>query len=63
MFSAGHFIWMGISAAMVAAGFFLCYKKRPGLDRMLTVCLVIGLVSEIVKILYEMQIVPVVVPV
>lgn len=63
MFSAGHFIWMGISAAMVAAGLFLCYKIRSGLDRMLTVCLVIGLVSEIVKILYETQIVPVVVPV
>lgn len=63
MFSTGHFIWMGISTAMVTAGLFLCYEKRPGLDRMLTICLVIGVASEVAKILYETQIVPVVVPV
>ena len=62
MFSTGHFIWMGISAVMVAAGLALVYKKQPGLDRMLTVCLAIGLASEVFKILYETQFVPVVVP-
>ena len=62
MFSTGHFIWMGISATMVAAGLALVYKKRPELDRMLRICLVIALGSEVVKILYEIQFVPVVVP-
>lgn len=62
MFSTGHFIWMGLSVIMVAVGLFLCFKYKPSLDRMLRICLVIALVSEVVKILYETKFVPVVTP-
>ena len=29
MFSAGHLLWIAVSAALVAAGLFFCVKKRP----------------------------------
>ena len=63
MFSEGHLIWIGISAALIAAGLFYCLKFKPPLKKVLTVCFVIGLISEVVKVLSTIEIVPMVDPI
>ena len=63
MFSAGHILFLIISAAVITAGILYCVKKRPPLKKVLYVCLALGLLSEFIKILYLTQIVPVVEPV
>jgi len=60
MFSAGHLIWIGISFILIAAGFAVSMKKRPDIDKVLKICVVIGFVSEIVKILSVANILPMV---
>ena len=62
MFSAGHLIWIGISVALIAGGYTACLIKKPSIERMLKVCLGVGLVSEVVKILTVMNILPMVEP-
>lgn len=63
MLSEGHLIWIGISAAIIAAGLFYCLKFRPPLKKVLIVCFVLGLVSEVIKVLSTTEIVPMVEPV
>ena len=63
MFSQGHLIWIGISAALIAAGLFACLRWRPPLRRLLTVCLVVGVLSEVIKVFSVAQIIPMVDPV
>jgi len=62
MFSTGHLIWIGISVLLIITGFFLCRRKRPGVDRMLRICFALGFLSELVKIYLVTKIVPVVTP-
>ncbi len=63
MFSAGHLIWIAISAVLIVTGTCLCSRKRPEINRILTICLIIGIVSEVVKILSVVRILPMVAPV
>ncbi len=63
MFSQGHLIWIGISAALIAGGLLLCIRRRPPLRRVLTICLVLGAVSEVIKVFSVAVIVPMVDPV
>ena len=63
MFSEGHVLFIFISAVLIAAGTAVCKKQHPAMRRMLLICLAIALVSEFVKILGNMQIVPIVKPV
>ena len=63
MFSTGHLVWIGISLALIAGGFTACLIKKPSIEKMLKVCLGAGLVSEVVKILTVMNILPMVEPV
>ncbi len=62
MFSAGHLIWIGISLVLIAGGYTVCLIKKPSIEKMLKVCLGLGLVSEEVKILTVMNILPMVEP-
>ena len=63
MFSQGHSIWIGISAVLIAGGLLLCKRYRPPLRWVLTVCLALGAVSEVIKVFSVAVIVPMVDPV
>ena len=60
MFSAGHLIWIAVSAALTVIGLVCCFHFRPGLNKLLTVCCCLALVSEFIKLFSTIQIVPVV---
>lgn len=60
MFTLGHLLFSLIGAAVIAAGVILCQKKKPPLRLVLKVCFVLALLSEVVKILSLIRIVPVV---
>ena len=63
MFSLGHLIWIGISVILIAGGLWACLRNRPPLRKLMTVCMALGVVSEIVKVFSVAQIVPMVEPV
>ena len=63
MFSTGHLIWIGISMALIVIGFVLCCHYRPSLKKMFLVCFALGILSEIIKVLYTTEIVPMLDPV
>ncbi|MBQ1567834.1 MAG: YwaF family protein [Erysipelotrichaceae bacterium] len=58
MFSVQHFIWLGICAIMFASAIALYKKKKPSLDRVLDICLIICAWSEITKVLSVLEMVP-----
>ena len=60
MFSTGHLLWIGISAALIVTGTFACFRIRPAEDRLLKICLAIGLLSEAVKVFSVIRILPMV---
>ena len=63
MFSTGHLIWIGISAALIVGGFAACVKKKASVDQVLKVCFVLGICSEVVKVFSVANILPMVEPV
>jgi hypothetical protein len=63
MFSSAHLIFILISLAFTAAGTILSRRYITDINLMLKICLVIGIVSEIIKIFSVADIVPVVTPV
>ena len=60
MFSAGHLIWIGLSFCLIAVGASVCFRKRPSEDRILKICLAVGVLSEVVKVLSVARILPMV---
>ena len=62
MFSTGHLIWIGISVALIIGGFIACRVLRPPLERVLRVCLWLGVVSEVVKVFSVSRMLPIVEP-
>ena len=60
MFSTGHLLWIGICAVLIAAGTLACLRRRPTEDRLLKICLAIGVLSEAVKLFSVMRILPMV---
>lgn len=58
MFSTNHFIWMFISLMVIVSSVILLKKYKPSLKSVLTVCCIICVISEIVKIFGAMMIVP-----
>lgn len=50
MFSTGHLLWLGISLALIAVGTACCLRRRPSEERLLKICLAIGVLSEAVKL-------------
>ena len=63
MFSTGHIIWIVISMVSIITAFLFCLKRKPETDRILKICLVISLCSELVKIFSVSRILPMVTPV
>lgn len=49
MFQTAHIVWIIISLVLIVAGVILCRYLRPSINRMLKICLCIGIVSEIIK--------------
>ncbi len=58
MFTWRHLLWLLICAALLFTVLCRFYKKRPGLQRVLTIALIIALVSEIVKVMGVIEMVP-----
>jgi len=63
LFSTGHLIWIGISLLLTAGGIILLFRFRPPDKKVLTFCLLIGIVSEVIKVISVAEIVPMVDPV
>ena len=63
LFSPGHLIWLALSACLIVGGIIACLRIRPSMTRILTVCFGLALLSETVKVLSVIQIVPIVSPV
>ena len=62
MFSTGHLIWIGISVVLIVCGLTVCQKKKPSIRKVLSICMIIGIISEIIKIFAVAEIVPLVDP-
>lgn len=60
MFSTGHLLWIGICAVLIVAGTLVCLRRRPTEDRLLKICLAIGVLSEVAKLFSVMRILPMV---
>lgn len=62
MFALGHFIWIAISLVLIISAF--CVLKHFKLDTktVLIICLILGIGSEIIKIVSVMDIIPMVMP-
>lgn len=58
MFTVNHFIWLGICAALGSAAFLYLRRHRPPLRSVLTVACVLCVLSELVKTLSVLQMVP-----
>lgn len=63
MFSAGHCLWIGISAVLIIGGLLFCVHCQPGLERLLKTCLAVSVLSEGVKLFSVIRILPFVAPV
>jgi len=58
MFSVQHIIWVVISAIITASGLIVMMKKKPSLKDVLTSGCVVCVLSEVVKILSCIEMVP-----
>lgn len=58
MFSVQHFIWLGICIVLFFSAITLYKKKKPSLNRVLDICLLICTMSEITKVLSVLEMVP-----
>ena len=58
MFSIQHFIWLGICVVLFVAAITLYKKKKPSLNMVLDICLLICAWSEITKVLSVLKMVP-----
>lgn len=58
MFSTEHFIWLGISAVVIAVTLFLLGKYKPSLRRVLDVACVLCVISELVVVGTLIKVVP-----
>ncbi len=62
MFSQGHLIFIGISAFAVVCILAVCLRFRAKLGKLFSVCLPLGVLSEVIKIFSAAEIVPLVNP-
>ena len=58
MFTVYHFLWLGVSAALIAGALWLLRRRRPPLQRVLSVCCALSVASELVKALSVVEMVP-----
>lgn len=60
MFSLGHVIWIAVSFILIGIALLVAVRKKASLDKVIKVCFVLGLVSEVIKIYSVIDIVPMV---
>ena len=58
MFSIYHFVWLGISIALIVLSLWQLKVRRPSLKSVLTVCSVLALMSELVKTFSMLHMIP-----
>ncbi len=58
MFTFTHLIWAVISVTVCGVGLTLLLKYKPPLEKVLTVCCIVCIVSELVKLFSVIQMVP-----
>ena len=58
MFSTNHFIWLAICAALIAGFTVYLNKKKPPLKDVLSVCCVVCVLSELIKVFSVIKMVP-----
>ena len=58
MFTWRHFVWLGISVVIIAAIVFFAEKKKPTLKQVLTSACVIAVLSELIKMVSVIELVP-----
>ncbi len=60
MFSSGHVVWIFVSFILIGIALLIAVKRKAPLDKVIKVCFVLGIVSEIIKIYSVIDIVPMV---
>lgn len=58
MFTVYHFVWLAVSAAVIAGALFVLRRRRPPLQTVLSVCCGVSVASELVKVLSVVEMVP-----
>ena len=58
MFTWRHLLWLVISAIMVSLAVYIFKKRRPDLDRVLTIALIVSVLSEMAKLSGVIELVP-----
>jgi len=58
MFSTGHLVWIGISLALVVGGAAAIRVRKPTLEQVLRACLIVGVISEVIKVFSVTVILP-----
>ena len=58
MFSLQHFIWIGISVAVIAVSLVLLMRYKPSLKWLLTICCFGCVASELIKLFSSVMMVP-----
>ena len=58
MFTIPHFIWLFISIAIVCVTLYFVLKKKPKLDKVLTVCCIVCIISEFIKVFSQIKMIP-----
>ena len=58
MFTWRHFVWLGICFILVTAAVYTAEKKKPALKQVLTFACVIAMLSELLKMISVIELVP-----
>ena len=58
MFTINHFIWLGICAALLIAGFIALKRYKPTLQQVLNIACIGAVLSEVTKTFSVLQVVP-----
>ena len=58
MLTIPHFIWLFISIAIVCVTLYFVLKKKPKLDKVLTVCCIVCIISEFIKVFSQIKMIP-----
>ena len=62
MFSPAHLLWIAISLALIVGGLILIRIRKPTLEQVLRACLIVGFLSEVIKVFCVTTILPTVAP-
>ncbi|MCR5733202.1 MAG: YwaF family protein [Lachnospiraceae bacterium] len=63
MFSEGHILWIVFSFTIIIVILAVCHKLKPSIKALMKTAFCVGIVSEVIKVISAIQIVPMVDPV